>query len=107
METNSAAKCGILFDMITRSEGFYQLIVEAKFRSRVNIPFRLFTDGSPNDELEAKFLKESTERGLLNLKGYRLVGGVRASLYNAVSVAHTKKLADFMRDFCEQHKLRN
>ncbi len=53
------------------------------------------------------FLKESSERGLLNLKGYRLVGGLRASLYNAVSVSDTKKLADFMRWFYEEYKLRN
>ncbi|XP_064388476.1 phosphoserine aminotransferase-like [Halichondria panicea] len=107
METNSAAKSGILFDMIGRSEGFYSLIVEPKYRSRVNIPFRVCKDDSPNDELEAMFLKESAERGLLNLKGYRLVGGIRASLYNAVSVMDTKKLADFMRWFYEEYKLRN
>ncbi len=52
METNSAAKSGILFDMIGRSEGFYSLIVEPKYRSRVNIPFRVCKDDSPNDELE-------------------------------------------------------
>ena len=107
METRSAAKSGMLFDMIHRSDGFYSLIVDPKFRSRVNVPFRIYTEGSPNEELESKFLEESDARGMLNLKGYRLVGGLRASLYNAVSVEDAKKLVDFMRWFYEEYKLRN
>jgi len=107
METRSAAKCGMLFDVITRSDGFYNLIVDPKYRSRVNVPFRIQTGGSPDTELESKFLKESESRGLLNLKGYRLIGGMRASLYNAVSVEDTKKLVDFMKWFYEEYKLKN
>ena len=107
METNSLAKSGMLFDMIHRSGGFYSLVVEPKYRSRVNVPFRIYTEGSPNEELEAKFLQEATSQGLLNLKGYRLVGGIRASLYNAVSVENTKSLVDFMRWFYEEYKLKN
>ena len=107
MATNSAAKSGMIFDVMHRSEGFYNLVVEPKFRSRVNVPFRIYAEGAPNEDLEAKFLKEADKRGLLNLKGHRSVGGLRASLYNALSLNDTKRLVDFMKWFVQEYKLKN
>lgn len=61
----------------------------------MNIPFRIRSD----EALESKFLKEATARGMISLKGHRSVGGIRASLYNAVTVDETQKLADFLQEF--------
>ena len=52
-----------------------------------------------NEELDKKFIKEATERGLVNLKGYRTVGGMRASIYNAMPVEGVKALVEFMKEF--------
>ena len=60
----------------------------------MNITFRL-----PNEELETKFVQEATEEGLIGLKGHRSVGGLRASIYNAMSYDGCKTLAEFMKDF--------
>ena len=99
MECNSAAKCGMVMDIIARSEGFYRVPVEPRFRSRVNIPFRIFSKAEPSPELEEKFIKEADEVGLIQLKGHRSVGGLRVSLYNAVTLEQTKRLIDFMKQF--------
>ena len=107
METASAAKSGMLFDAIARSEDFYRLPVECIYRSRVNVPFRIYTDGNPSPELEGKFLKEAAEQGLIQLKGHRSVGGLRASLYNAVTLEQTSKLVNFMKRFLVSNRLKN
>jgi phosphoserine aminotransferase len=60
----------------------------------MNVPFVL-----PNDELNAKFIKEATEEGLTTLKGHRTVGGMRASIYNAMPPEGVKKLVEFMKRF--------
>lgn len=60
----------------------------------MNIPFV-----TGNKDLDAKFVKEATENGLVNLKGHRSVGGMRASIYNAMPVEGVKKLIEFMKDF--------
>lgn len=99
MECNSAAKCGMVMDIIARSEGFYRVPVEPRFRSRVNVPFRIFIKDEPSPELEEKFIKEADEVGLIQLKGHRSVGGLRVSLYNAVTLEQTKRLFDFMKQF--------
>ena len=104
MEECSDKKSSLLFDLMDNSCGFYTHVVDAKYRSRVNIPFRITPGGVANEELEKKFLKEATEMGLVSLKGYRTVGGLRASLYNAVSVEQTAILAGFMKDFIQRHK---
>lgn len=68
----------------------------------MNIPFRVgSSDG--NEELENEFLKEATKVNMIQLKGHRSVGGMRASLYNAVTVEETEFLAEFMRDFQDRH----
>jgi phosphoserine aminotransferase len=64
----------------------------------MNVPFTL-----PREELDAAFLKESEAAGLLALKGHRAVGGMRASIYNAVSLEGVQALVDFMKDFAKRN----
>ena len=73
--------------------------VEAKYRSRINIPFRVCCD----EALESKFLTQATAANLVDLKGHRSVGGCRASLYNAMPVEGVHALIAFMTTFKEQN----
>lgn len=75
--------------------------MEVKSRSRVNIPVRI-TGPEGSAELEAKFLRETEEKGMLSLKGHRSVGGLRISLFNAISVEDAISLRDFMIQFKEE-----
>jgi len=70
-----------------------------KDRSLMNIPFV-----TGNEELDNKFVKEAEKAGLVNLKGYRTVGGMRASMYNALPMEGAKALADFMKKFEVENK---
>ncbi len=83
-----------VYDVIDASGGFYRGHAAPEARSLMNIPFRL-----PTEELEAKFVKESTAAGLIGLKGHRSVGGLRASVYNALPMESAQTLADFMKEF--------
>jgi phosphoserine aminotransferase len=74
--------------------GFYRGTAQKESRSLMNVTFRLATE-----ELEARFVKESTAAGLDGLKGHRAVGGMRASLYNALPEAAVDALVSFMQDF--------
>ena len=74
--------------------------MKGAFRSIMNVPFIL-----PSDELNAKFIKEATEEGLTTLKGHRTVGGMRASIYNAMPSAGVKALVDFMKKFELENKM--
>ena len=93
METISRRKAEALYSAIDNS-GFYANPVEIPSRSLMNIPFTLADPG-----FDKQFLQESEAAGLLNLKGHRSVGGMRASIYNAVSEQAVTALIDFMRDF--------
>ena len=104
MAQKCTTKSGMVFDVINQSSGFYSLPVEPSVRSRVNVPFRIVLGEGPSEELEAQFLREAEEQCLVQLKGHRSVGGLRASLYNAVSVEHTKRLTDFMLSFMERNR---
>ncbi len=90
----SARKSQLVYDAIAQSGGFYRNEVLPEFRSRMNIPFFL-----PSEELTAQFVVESKAAGLLALKGHKAIGGIRASLYNALPVPAAQALAGFMRDF--------
>ncbi|MDR2689808.1 MAG: 3-phosphoserine/phosphohydroxythreonine transaminase [Azoarcus sp.] len=83
-----------LYAAIDGSGGFYQNTVEPACRSWMNVPFTL-----PDAELEARFVKESAAAGFIGLKGHKSVGGIRASLYNAVSLEAVDALLQFMDDF--------
>ena len=93
----NAAKARRLYDYIDAS-GFYSNPIDKAARSRMNVPFRL-----ADDALDAKFLEESAAAGLLALKGHRLVGGMRASIYNAMPMAGVEALVSFMQDFAARH----
>ncbi|NLW58900.1 MAG: 3-phosphoserine/phosphohydroxythreonine transaminase [Firmicutes bacterium] len=87
-------KAALIYEVIDQSGGFYRGHAEKNSRSLMNVTFRL-----PSTELEEKFVREATEQGLVGLKGHRSVGGLRASIYNAMSYEGCKALADFMKDF--------
>ena len=83
-----------LYEAIDNSDGFYRNTVDAACRSVMNVPFNL-----PTPELEAQFVKESEAAGFIGLKGHKSVGGIRASLYNAVSTEAIEALVGFMEEF--------
>lgn len=93
MEKINIAKSKLIYDYLDQSE-FYQSPVNKEDRSRMNVPFRL-----RSDTLDEAFLKESKALGLIELKGHRSVGGMRASIYNAMPIEGVKVLVSFMRDF--------
>ena len=86
-------KAKILYDFLDSSKMFRGTVVKED-RSLMNIPF--VTD---SEELNAKFIKEATARGFVNLKGHRSVGGMRASIYNAMPVEGVEALVEFMKEF--------
>lgn len=92
-EKLNSQKAKLIYDEIDRS-GFYQGSVVKEDRSLMNIIFHL-----PNKELTEKFIKEAEQNNLVNLAGYRTVGGIRASTYNAVSLEACQALSQFMKDF--------
>jgi phosphoserine aminotransferase len=91
------AKADLLYGYIDES-GFYRNPVEKGARSWMNVPFTL-----PREDLDAVFLKESEAAGLLALKGHRAVGGMRASMYNAMPIEGVRALVDFMKDFAKRN----
>ncbi|MCI8435430.1 MAG: 3-phosphoserine/phosphohydroxythreonine transaminase [Clostridia bacterium] len=93
MQTVNEHKAQMLYDFIDNSS-FYTNSVVKEFRSLMNVPFV-----TPNAELDAQFVSEAAKEGLLSLKGHRLVGGMRASIYNAMPVDGVVKLIDFMKRF--------
>lgn len=97
MEARNRRKAETLYGYIDAS-GFYANPVAPAARSWMNVPFTL-----PRSELDAAFLQESRAAGLLALKGHKLVGGMRASLYNAVTQDSVDALVDFMRDFARRN----
>ena len=92
------AKAALLYDTIDGSGGYYRNPIDPGSRSRMNVPFTLH-----DATLDAAFLKESEAAGLLALKGHKAIGGMRASLYNAVSLEAVEVLTAFMRDFATRH----
>ena len=101
LKWKGAVKSERIYDIINKSGGTYVCPVGNHVRSRVNIPFRVGKDNVPNDDLEAKFLSLAAAHkpSLVQLKGHRSVGGIRASLYNAMSIEETEVLANFMESF--------
>jgi len=94
----NAEKAALLYAAIDGSGGFYRNAVEADCRSRMNIPFTL-----ADPRLDALFLEEAKAARLLGLKGHKSIGGLRASLYNAVSVEAVTVLVEFMNDFVRRN----
>ncbi|XP_077996607.1 phosphoserine aminotransferase-like [Glandiceps talaboti] len=103
MEERSAIKSKAIFDVIDESGGFYCCPIDATARSRMNVCFRI---GGPtgSDELEKKFVAESQKRKMVSIKGHRSVGGIRVSLYNAITLEETFTMAQFMTEFQANHQ---
>jgi phosphoserine aminotransferase len=93
MAQRNEEKARILYDFLDQSE-FFRGTAEKESRSLMNVCFR-----GPTEELEAKFVSEATRKGLDGLKGHRLVGGMRASIYNACPRASVEALVAFMKEF--------
>lgn len=98
IEQQNEYKAGLLYDLIDNSS-FYKNPVNKIDRSMMNVTFV-----TPNPELDAKFVKEAANIGLISLKGHRVVGGVRASIYNAMPVEGVQKLVEFMKKFELENK---
>ena len=98
MKAINEKKAGMLYDFLDNSKLFRGTVVKED-RSLMNVPF--VTD---DDELNALFVKEAEQAGFVNLKGHRSVGGMRASIYNAMPVKGVEKLVAFMKDFEAKHK---
>ena len=96
-------RSSLLYSVIDGSNGFYSSPVEKIFRSRLTIPFRVGGQAG-NEELEKKFLDEASAEGMIQLKGHRSVGGIRASLYNAMTVEEVQKLVSFMKSFQQKYQ---
>ena len=93
MQKINEAKAKVLYDYLD-SQDFYNNPVEHRYRSTMNVTFT-----SPNPDMDKKFCAEATEAGFVNLKGHRLVGGMRASIYNAMPPEGIDKLVAFMETF--------
>lgn len=98
MKEHNEKKAKILYDFLDSSQLFQSTVVK-KDRSLMNVPFV-----TGNAELDAKFVKESKEAGFENLKGHRTVGGMRASIYNAMPIEGVEKLVEFMKQFEADNK---
>jgi phosphoserine aminotransferase len=99
IKARNERKAKILYDAIANSGGYYSSPVEAKYRSLMNVPFRVCKDA----KLEAKFIAEGTMAGLREMPGHRSVGGVRASIYNAMPDEGVCALVNFMRKFQQEN----
>ena len=97
MEAHNRAKAALLYDYLD-SQDFFSSPIAKDCRSLMNVPFRL-----RDATLDAKFLEGAQARGLVQLKGHRVVGGMRASIYNAMPAAGVAALVDYMKEFEASH----
>jgi len=97
IERINRRKAALVYDTID-ADDFYRGTARQVDRSIMNVTFRL-----PDEDLEARFIKEATAAGLMGLKGHRSVGGCRASIYNSMTMEGVEVLADFMRTFRKRH----
>lgn len=97
MQKRNEAKAKVLYDFIDQSD-FYRNNIHSDNRSLMNVPFQL-----KDAALDALFLEQADAAGLKALKGHRVVGGMRASIYNAMPIEGVQALVDFMREFEQQH----
>jgi len=99
IEKINRQKAKLLYDLMDNSDGFYKGHAEKDSRSLMNITFNL-----PTPELEQKCVKEALEYDLVGLKGHRSVGGMRASIYNAMPLEGVEKLVEFLKEFRENNQ---
>jgi phosphoserine aminotransferase len=98
MAERNDEKAALLYEAIDASEGFYRGHARPDSRSRMNVTWRL-----PDEELESRFVAEAGERSLVELAGHRSVGGIRASIYNAMPIEGVRALRSFMHDFAARY----
>lgn len=98
IQKHNEEKAALVYDAIDSSGGFYKGHAQKEARSLMNVTFTL-----PSDELEKKFLAEAASRDLVGLKGHRSVGGMRASIYNAMPKEGCQALADLMKEFAAKN----
>ena len=99
IEKRNAEKAMAIYDAIDQSGGFYKgTVADKAVRSHMNVTFKL-----PSDELTDKFIKEAAAKDMITLKGYRTVGGIRASIYNGMPVEGCQLLARHMREFAQRN----
>lgn len=98
LEKMNREKAGLLYDFLDGSS-LFKATVAKEDRSLMNIPFV-----TGNEETDARFIKEAAKEGLVTLKGHRSVGGMRASIYNAMPIEGVRKLVEFMKDFEARNK---
>ena len=99
IEKINRKKAKLLYDVIDNSNGFYKGHAKSDSRSLMNVTFNLL-----KPELEEKCVKDAAERGLIGLKGHRSVGGMRASIYNAMTLEGVEALVEFLKDFQEENQ---
>ncbi|MFN3166482.1 MAG: 3-phosphoserine/phosphohydroxythreonine transaminase [Phycisphaeraceae bacterium] len=97
-QSQAEARSAVLYKAIADSGGFYNCPVDARYRSKMNVVFT-----TPNEDLDAKFIKEAEAEGMSGLKGHRSVGGCRASIYNAMPIEGAEALARFMDEFAAKN----
>ena len=97
IEKQNINKAELLYNYIDSSD-FYSNPIDIKNRSRMNVPFRI-----QNEDLHASFVTGAENLGMIGLKGHRLVGGIRASIYNAMPIEGVQALVDYMKDFEKSH----
>jgi phosphoserine aminotransferase len=96
MEKRNRAKAEMIYGMIDENPDFFRCPVEVDSRSVMNLVFRL-----PSEELEKKFVADAAEAGMVGLKGHRSVGGIRASIYNAMEPESVQTFVDFAKAFAK------
>jgi phosphoserine aminotransferase len=99
MDKQNREKSQLLYDMIDSHSEFYKGHAQLASRSMMNVTFNL-----PSDDLQSKFISEAAEHDLASLKGHRSVGGIRASIYNAMPPEGVEALASFMKDFAANNR---
>jgi phosphoserine aminotransferase len=97
IEKRNVAKAKLLYDYLDAS-GFFKSVVAKEDRSRMNVPFKL-----ADEKLDGEFLKGAEKQGMVQLKGHRSVGGMRASIYNAMPIEGVQALVSYMKDFEKRH----
>ncbi|KAJ3310986.1 hypothetical protein HDV04_004503 [Boothiomyces sp. JEL0838] len=93
------AKSQVLYEGLQKYPNVFSFPVEEAYRSRMNVPFRILKDGKPNEELEKDFIKGAEKLGMICLAGHRSVGGIRASLYNALPIEAVEFLVQYAHSF--------
>lgn len=98
IEKRNKKKSSIVYGLIDKSNGFYKGHAEPSSRSHMNVTFRL-----PSEELEAECINQAKGKGFVGIKGHKSVGGMRISLYNAVTVEAAERVSEFLKEFQETH----